>query len=110
MGISDKLHNMSIDQIKSMVDILQKASDAYLYILDLTSNVYMIPEKLTKRVALDSWISCKGVAITDSEEHRLPIGKVNELGKKANPDMIQGFLFGKPSSADDFKEKFLVNV
>lgn len=135
------MENMSIDQIKSIIDILQKASDAYLYILDLTSNVYMIPEKLTKRVALDStriencmdklrkiihpsdwdmlekdiqrcvdgeqelhdleyrwisrenrviWISCKGTVITDSDGHRLLVGKVNELGKKAKADNVTG--------------------
>lgn len=53
MGEKD-LQNMSLDQIKSIMDVMQKASEAYLYILDLTSDIYMIPEKLTKRVALDS--------------------------------------------------------
>jgi len=48
------LQNMSLDQIKSYMDVLQKSSEAYLYILDLTSDTYMIPEKLTERVALDS--------------------------------------------------------
>lgn len=48
------LQNMSLDQIRSIVDVLQKSSEAYLYILDLASDIYMIPEKLTERVALDS--------------------------------------------------------
>ena len=48
------VENMSIQQIKSIMDVLQEASDAYLFILDLTSDVYYIPESLTKRVALDS--------------------------------------------------------
>lgn len=141
MGDKSKLENMSIEQIKSIMDVLQKASDAYLYILDLTSNVYMIPEKLTKRVALNStriencmeklkevihpsdwsmleadikrcisgeqeihdleyrwldrdnrviWISCKGTVITDAGGHRLLIGKINELGRKAKADNVTG--------------------
>lgn len=141
MGNYDKIQNMSIEQIKSIMDVLQKASEAYLFILDLTSNVYMIPEKLTKRVALDStriencmdklkkvihpsdwnmlekdiakcvsgeqelhdleyrwldrdnrvvWISCKGTVVTDAKGHRLLIGKVNELGKKAKADNVTG--------------------
>lgn len=141
MGSSDKLQNMSIEQIVSVMRVVQKASDAYLYILDLTSNVYMISEKLTKRVALDStriyncmdklrkivhpsdwdkleqdikrcvsgeqelhdleyrwldrdnrvmWISCKGTVVTDADGHRLLIGKVTELGRKAKADNITG--------------------
>ncbi|MCH5255720.1 MAG: GGDEF and EAL domain-containing protein [Lachnospiraceae bacterium] len=54
MGNDGKLDNMSIEQIKMIMNVLQKASDAYLFILDLTSEVYIIPEKLTKRVAFES--------------------------------------------------------
>lgn len=54
MGTLTNVENMSIQQIKAIMDVLQEASDAYLFILDLTSNVYYIPESLTKRVALDS--------------------------------------------------------
>lgn len=56
MKNADKLANMSIEHIKAIMDVLQEATDAYLYILDLTSKVYIIPEKLTKRVALDSTV------------------------------------------------------
>lgn len=49
-----KLQNMSLDQIKSIMDVIQMSSEAYLYILDLDFDIYMIPEKLTERVALDS--------------------------------------------------------
>ncbi len=54
MREQEPLHNMSIERIKSVIDIVQKASDAYLFILDLTSDVYLIPESMTKRFALDS--------------------------------------------------------
>ena len=30
-----KLQNMSLDQIKSIMDVIQMSSEAYLYILDL---------------------------------------------------------------------------
>ena len=53
MGEKD-LQNMSLEQIKSYMDVLQKSSEAYLFILDLASDVYMIPEKLTERVNLSS--------------------------------------------------------
>lgn len=53
MGEKD-LQNMSVEQIKSIVDVIQKASEAYLFILDLVSDIYLIPEKLTERVNLPS--------------------------------------------------------
>lgn len=54
MAKLDMIQNMPIEQIKSTMEVLQKSLDAYLFILDMTSEVYYIPEKLTKRVALDS--------------------------------------------------------
>ncbi len=137
----EMFQNMSIDQIKSIVDVLQKSSDAYLYILDLASDVYLIPEQLTKRVALNDtrienctavlknvihpsdyskvaddlgrcasgeqethdleyrwldrenrviWVSCRGTVIIDAEGHRLLVGKLNELGRKAKADNVTG--------------------
>lgn len=133
--------NMSINQIKSVVDIMQRASDGYLYILDLTADVYMIPEELVERFAFDDvrvenfsnvidkviyssdyqrvaddikkcvsgeqdlhdleyrwvdrdkrvvWISCKGTTVLDSDGHRLLVGKISEIGKKAKADNVTG--------------------
>ncbi|MCM1088267.1 MAG: GGDEF and EAL domain-containing protein [Muribaculaceae bacterium] len=48
------IQNMPLEQIKSIMDVMQQSLDAYLFILDMTSDVYMIPEKLAKRVAFDS--------------------------------------------------------
>lgn len=136
-----ELQNMSLEQIKSIVDVIQKSSDAYLFILDLDSDIYMIPEKLTSRVALDStrienctealkavihpsdyqmvvddiakcasgettahdleyrwlsrdekvmWISCRGTVVTGTEGHKLLVGKITELGRKAKADNVTG--------------------
>lgn len=56
MGMAglDMVQNMPIEQIRSIMEVLQSSLDAYLFILDMTSEVYYIPEKLTERVALDS--------------------------------------------------------
>ena len=64
MGEKD-LQNMSLEQIKSYMDVLQKSSEAYLFILDLASDVYMIPEKLTERVNLSSTRSYSSVRLSD---------------------------------------------
>ncbi len=141
MESEDKLEDMTISQIKSIMDIMQKASDAYLYIMDLTAKIYIVPEKMAERFAFDSvwmencveklktvvypsdwdklrqdilrcvsgeqeihdmeyrwidregrviWINCKGTVIYSAEGHRLLIGKVNELGKKARADNVTG--------------------
>lgn len=135
------LQNMSLDQIKSIVDVIQMSSEAYLYILDLDSDIYMIPEKLTERVALNStriehctealkavihpsdyqmvvddiakcasgeqnvhdleyrwlsrddrvmWISCRGTVVTGKDGHKLLVGKITELGRKAKADNVTG--------------------
>lgn len=139
------LKDMSTEQIKAVIDVMQQSSDAYLFIMDMTSDVYMIPEALTERVALEStrnenslsalrkiihpkdypmleadiarcvsgeqethsmeyrwlsrdnrviWISCRGRVITGADGHRLLIGKVNELGKKAKADNVTGLRRG----------------
>lgn len=140
MGKKD-LQNMPIEQIKAFMDVLQKSSDAYLFILDLASDVYMIPERLTERVNLPStrieqctealkevihpsdyqmvvdditkcasgeqevhdleyrwmsrdnrvmWISCRGTVVTGEDGHKLLVGKITELGRKAKADNVTG--------------------
>lgn len=48
------IQNMPIEQIKSIMDVMQQSLDAYLFILDMSADVYMIPDKLAERVAFDS--------------------------------------------------------
>ena len=120
---------------------MQQTSDAYMYILDLNTDTYMVAEKATKRFPNDAavnedcmktlkkvvypadhamlaadldkcrsgekddhaleyrwvvrknrvvWINCKGVVVTGAEGHRLLIGAVSEIGKKAKADNITG--------------------
>lgn len=141
MDYLETLQNMSLEQIRSVIEIVQQTSDAYMYILDLTTDTYMVAEKATKRFPFDAtvienctetlkdvvypadhamlaadlekcrsgekdehaleyrwldrknrvvWISCKGVVVTGTEGHRLLIGVVSELGKKAKADNITG--------------------
>lgn len=133
--------NMSINQIRSVCRILQRASDGYLYIFDLTDDVYLIPEKLRERFAFDDvrvenctkaiqkviypsdykrlaediarcasgkqdmhdmeyrwvdrenrviWINCRGTIVLDADGHRLLVGKIIEIGKKAKADNVTG--------------------
>lgn len=120
---------------------MQMSSDAYMFILDLTSDTLRLSEKATKRFPFRSvmiencmeimkgvvhpsdyealvadleecrsgereshvmeyrwldrmnrvvWISCRGTAVQGAEGHRLLIGAVSELGKKAKADNITG--------------------
>lgn len=135
------LQGMSLEQIRSVMETLQQSSDAYMFILDLNENIYMLSEKATKRFPFHStviencteilkqviypsdyemvaadiekcrlgeqdghtleyrwldrmgrmvWISCRGTVVTGTEGHRLLIGMVSELGKKAKADNITG--------------------
>lgn len=135
------LQDMSLEQIRSVIEIMQQSSDAYMFILDLTVDTYMVAEKATKRFPFPSiviencsdtlksvvypsdyemlsadlekcrsgekdghaleyrwldrmgrvvWISCRGTVVTGTEGHRLLIGTVSEMGKKAKADNITG--------------------
>lgn len=132
---------MSLEQIRSVMEIMQQSSDAYMYILDLNADTYILSEKATKRFPFYSttiekcvetlktvvhpsdfemvsadlekcrsgekdthaleyrwmdrmnrvvWISCRGTVVTGAEGHRLLIGTVSELGKKAKADNVTG--------------------
>ena len=141
MDYLDIIQNMSLEQIISVMEIVQKSSDSYLFIMDLNEDVYMISEKATKRFPFDTtviehstevlkkvvhpsdyamveadiakcasgdqdshaleyrwfdrkgkvvWINCKGTVVVGTEGHRLLIGRVSELGKKAKADNVTG--------------------
>lgn len=141
MDYLDALQNMSLEQIRSVIEIMQQSSDAYMFILDLSADTYILSEKATKRfpfhttvienctdtlkkvihpsdyglVAADLekcrsgekdahaleyrwmdrmnrivWVSCRGTVVTGAENHRLLIGTVSELGKKAKADNVTG--------------------
>ena len=135
------LQGMTLEQIRTVIEIMQQSSDAYMFILDLSADIYILSEKATKRfpfrtmvienctetirkvihpsdyemVASDLekcrlgekdthaleyrwmdrmnrvvWISCRGTVVTGAEGHRLLIGTVSELGRKAKADNVTG--------------------
>lgn len=135
------LQNMSLEQIRAVIEVLQQSTDAYMFMLDLNVDTYILSEKATKRfpfhatviencaetlkkivhpsdyemVAADLekclsgekdahaleyrwmdrmnrvvWVSCRGTVVTGAENHRLLIGTVSELGKKAKADNVTG--------------------
>lgn len=141
MDYLDIIQKMSLEQISSVIEVIQKASDSYLFIMDLNESIYMISEKATKRFPFDDtviencteilkkvvhpsdypmveedinkctsgaqdthaleyrwfdrkgkvvWINCKGTVVVGPEGHRLLIGRVSELGKKAKADNVTG--------------------
>lgn len=141
MNYPDILQAMSLEQIWSVIEVVQQSSDAYMFILDLHTDTYMLSEKATKRfpfhetviegcteilkkivypsdyamLAADLekcrsgeqdkhaleyrwmdrmnrvvWISCRGTVVTGTEGHRLLVGAVTEMGKKAKADNITG--------------------
>ncbi|MDE6406461.1 MAG: bifunctional diguanylate cyclase/phosphodiesterase [Lachnospiraceae bacterium] len=49
MNYLSTLQGMSLEQIQAVIEIMQMSSDAYMFILDLTADTYMMAEKATKR-------------------------------------------------------------
>lgn len=141
MDDKNTLKNLSLEQIRSVIEVMQQSSDAYMFILDLNADTYILSKKATKRfpfhttviedctetlkkvvhpsdyemVAADLekcrsgekdahaleyrwmdrmnrvvWISCRGTVVSGTENHRLLIGTVSELGKKAKADNVTG--------------------
>ena len=141
MDESNAFQDMSLEQIKSVIEIMQQSSDAYMFILDLNADTYILSEKATRRFPFNAtmienctdiikkvvhpsdyemlladlekcrsgekdthaleyrwmdrmnrvvWISCRGTVVTGAENHRLLIGTVSELGKKAKADNVTG--------------------
>lgn len=146
-GVGDRLddgkvlQNMTLEQIRTVIGVIQQSSDAYLFILDLSADTYILPEKATKRFPFHTtviekcketlqkvthpadyemvvadlekcrlgekekhaleyrwmdrmnrvvWVSCCGTVVTGAEGHRLLIGAVSELGRKAKADNVTG--------------------
>lgn len=141
MDDKNALQDMSLEQIRAVIEVLQQSTDAYMFMLDLNADTYILSEKATKRfpfhatviencgetlkkvvhpsdyelVAADLekcrsgerdthaleyrwmdrmnrvvWISCRGTVVAGAENHRLLIGTVSELGKKAKADNVTG--------------------
>lgn len=141
MDYLDIIQNMSLEQIISVIEVMQKSSDSYLFIMDLNENIYMVSERAMKRFPFDTavienctevlkqvvypsdyamveadlvrcasgdkdshaleyrwldrqgkvvWINCKGTVVVGTEGHRLLVGRVSELGKKAKADNVTG--------------------
>lgn len=74
----ENFQNMSIAQIRAALHVLQKATDSYLFILDLTSDVLIIPERLTKRIALESTCIENGTAAMRKVIHPSDLPMVSE--------------------------------
>lgn len=49
MNYLSVLQGMSMEQIQAAIEVMQKSSDSYMFILDLTSDTFMVSEKATKR-------------------------------------------------------------
>lgn len=49
MDYAQTLQNMSLEEIRAVVEILQKSSDSYIYIMDLDTDTYMVTNKMLTR-------------------------------------------------------------
>ena len=56
MNYIEALQNMSLEQLIAVVEVLQKSSDSYYYILDLTTDTYIITEKMSARFPFESTV------------------------------------------------------
>lgn len=54
MNYLKALQGMSLEQIQSVIEIMRQSSDSYMFILDLTADIYMLAEKATKRFPFHS--------------------------------------------------------
>ncbi len=141
MDYMNALQNLSLEQIRAVIEVLQQSTDAYMFMLDLSVDTYILSEKATKRFPFHTtvienctdilkkvvhpsdyemvsedlekcrsgekdahaleyrwmdrmnrvvWISCRGTVVAGAENHRLLIGTVSELGKKAKADNVTG--------------------
>ena len=54
MNSAWELNNMSLEEIKQVSDVIQRSTDSYMFIMDLTTDTYIISEAATRRFALDS--------------------------------------------------------
>lgn len=49
MDYAQTLQNMSLEELRAVVEILQKSSDSYIYIMDLDTDTYMVTNKMLTR-------------------------------------------------------------
>lgn len=49
MDYAQTLQNMTLDEIRAVVEVLQKASDSYIYIMDLDTDTYMVTGRMLER-------------------------------------------------------------
>ena len=56
MSYLSALQGLSLKQIQSVIEIMQQSSEAYMFILDLTVDTYMVAEKATKRFPFHSTV------------------------------------------------------
>lgn len=47
------LQDMSLEEIRAVLEVLQKSSDSYIYIMDLDTDTYMITSKMLTRFPFD---------------------------------------------------------
>lgn len=50
------LQDMSLDQLIAVIEVLQKSTDSYFYILDLTTDTYIITEKMMTRFPFEDTV------------------------------------------------------
>lgn len=56
MSYLSALQGLSLKQIQSVIEIMQQSSEAYMFILDLTVDTYMVAEKATRRFPFRSTV------------------------------------------------------
>lgn len=60
MDYTQTLQNMSLEEIRAVVEVLQKSSDSYIYIMDLDMNIYMTTGRMLERFPFEE------VVVTDA--------------------------------------------
>lgn len=57
MDYTETLQNMSLDEIRAVLEVMQKASDSYIYIMDLDTDTYMTTRKMLTRFPFEDVVT-----------------------------------------------------
>lgn len=56
MDYIEALQDMSVEEIGAVIEVIQKSSDSYFYIMDLSTDTYMVTNKMLERFPLESTV------------------------------------------------------
>lgn len=78
MDYAQILQNMSLEQIVAVIEVLQKSCDAYIYIMDLDTDTYMVTSKMLERFPFPDVVVENATAVLEKIIYSSDFIKVTE--------------------------------